>query len=103
MSQILEPPKQILKTLSSVLRNTKIEQCFGDIADGQKRCALGVILTEYYGVDCTNPYFFETPGNISLTGLLRQHRASASEIVDRNDNREQTFSEIADYLEAHGL
>jgi hypothetical protein len=112
--QILEQPKQLTKKFSDILRNTKFKQCYGQEAgiwikngepEMEARCAIGVLMTEYFGYD----YFKskhdgnKTTLSLELQDMLLSHNIHAGQIIELNDSRKLSFSEIADFLESKGL
>jgi hypothetical protein len=120
--QILEQPvleipkhtKQLLKqkTFSSVLRNTKREQCYCNEAIGEKRCAIGVIMEELYGFDYGSKWqgAYRLHREVEwlkyrkqLENVLKDHGLWSTHIQLFNDADKLSFSEIANFLESKGL
>jgi hypothetical protein len=87
---------------SQILRETKAEQCFYSLSNGEgKFCAVGV-LYNYLGWDGES--------NSDLIGDERPllldlgiHQKHVQEIFDMNDNMGWSFNQIADWLEERGL
>jgi hypothetical protein len=121
MSQILEHPvldtpkhpKQITRKFSDILLHTKFKQCYGHEANQwfhngepviQERCAVGVLMSEFFGVDYANDSsIYKTEKREELQKILIEHGLIIGDIIVKNDHERQTFSQIADFLESVGL
>jgi hypothetical protein len=121
MQQILEYPKQILQTVqqlkfSTILKNTTRKKCMGEEAEGEKRCAIGVIMEEYYGFNydkyidrdfgLSPAHMDDTEYDLSreiLENMLEKHGVYGWQISDRNDEYRWSFKHIANWLESKGL
>ena len=89
--------KKLFKKASEILRETTIEQCFGDYNIGNKYCALGV-LANYLGWGGGSDKDYVGYGDkvYALTG-------NDGYLIYRMNDRGMSFSQIADYLEERGL
>ena len=87
---------------SQILRETKIEQNFGSLSNGDgKFCAVGVLYNYlgWDGISDSDLIGDERP----LLRDLGVHAHTVIEIFDMNDCMRWSFSQIADWLEERGL
>ena len=115
MQQQLVQLQQQVKKFSDILRHTKFEQCYGQEAEIlnvigepepriQKRCAIGVIMTEFFGVDYNKDDIYKkTKAREKLNKILAQHNIDQWAIAELNDYDRLTFPQIAFVLESKGL
>lgn len=76
----------------AALRSGYYQQCYGQIEDGDKRCAGGVLVE----------VMRETTGDYAISSLgmnMSTYYRMKYDVIDMNDNQRKTFPEIADWIE----
>jgi len=93
---------------SEILKTTKIEQCFGTLREGNKRCAIGALVTDSNG-DFGNITLALMGTGLDLRSVYRNcpkcdHACSRIEhmIIHLNDIHGAPFKEIGAWLESIG-
>lgn len=102
---------EIAEMWVNALRSGDYKQVRGTLYDGHGFCALGVLydLVKTEGVKwCCPPgahaYLVDLHGrNVSSELAAIAGYTGDNDIIDRNDRQEQSFSEIADVIEARYL
>ena len=82
--------REITREFIELLRTTKVEQCRDQLSEGAKRCALGLGRDLLY----SKGNFIRDEYYVANALHVNQYN-----VVDMNDVRRMTFSEIADELE----